>query len=226
MLFSSNKPSKDPTRIAQFLTALNSARWREAPEEAISTAFTGVNEIIHEEILFYYRSGNKHRVISVATRLIAVLFGTLGVMAPLLAGANPARFSGFGAYGYLFLAGAGSAVAVNRLFGMTGGHVRHVSTQLELEQLVTLFRLDWCAWLVRTPSVQPQDVEKAVELLRTFALDAYKIVREETNVWGDSTTRALKEYADKLEAMQSRAAEEEKRAAKLPAVEQAHNGGS
>lgn len=50
---------------------------------------------------------------------------------------------------HYFLAGAASCLAANSLFGGTSGHVRFVSTQLELERLVTKARIDWCAFLAQ-----------------------------------------------------------------------------
>lgn len=200
--------NEHPDRLERFLAALNSANWKEAPEAAISTVFTAVNDLIHHEILFYYRARNTHRRISLLTRILAILFGSAGALLPLLAGADAARWGAAGPYGYVLLAAAAAAMAVNRLFLMTDGHVRYVVAQLELEQLVTTFRLDWAAWRSNSAELSRQELEEAFNLLRAFANSAYKVIREETTMWGDSLTKALKEYADSVEAARSRSGTE------------------
>ena len=131
------------------------------------------------------------------TRAAAITLGTAGIIAPLIAGANPRVLGHIGAYGYALLAGAASMLLANKLFDVTGGHVRYFAAQLELERLLTLFRLDWATWLAKTSGreLDQEGLTQAFALLRAFACESYKIIMDETNVWGKSVSDALEEYA-------------------------------
>lgn len=192
---------EDPERLSRFLDALGT-NWQNDPKDQFDRLFNAVNELAHHEILFYYRARKKQRRFSIVTRGLAILFGTAGVMAPLLAGANPDIFKGWSAYGYPLLALAAAMIVINRLFGATGGHIRYVTAQLELERVLTTFRLDWSEWRARYSSVPDTDKLYAdgFAVLRSFCNALYKTIQEETNVWGKSVSEALQEYASTIAA--------------------------
>jgi hypothetical protein len=196
--------TEDPLRLQAFLDVVSAASWQTAPEDALDKTFVALNQLMHNEVLFYYAARKRHRILSMATRGVAILFGTAGVLVPLLAGADPDRFKHWSAYGYPLLAVATTMLLVNRLFGATGGHIRYVTAQLQLEQLMTIFRLDWAALAMTRPGGRDLvSAERALALLRKFALDAYQIIQDETNVWGKSVSEALEEYARYVTARQS-----------------------
>jgi hypothetical protein len=193
---------EDPVRMTEFLDAMSSAPWQGSPESALDRTFLALNELIHHEVLFYYAARRRHRRLSTLNRGLAIVLGTAGALAPLLAGADPDRFRHIGAYGYPLLVGAAAMLLVNRLFGATGGHIRYVTAQLQLERLITLFRLNWAEVLAHRggSSLSTAGIVQAFDLLRTFVLDAHKIIQDETNVWGKSVAEALDEYAQYVSA--------------------------
>lgn len=203
-LFKKTVRAEDPARLQAFLDVVCAAPWQGAPECALKKTFVALNALIYHEVLFYYAARKRHRVLSTVTRGLAILLGTAGIFAPLLAGADPERFKHWSAYGYPLLAGAAAMLLVNRLFGATGGHIRYVTAQLQLEQLMTLLGLDWAAWTI-TRNNAPLDAEskaRAMALLRRFAMNAHKIIQDETSVWGKSVSDALDEYARHVSAQQ------------------------
>jgi hypothetical protein len=162
--------------------------------------FAALNDLIYSEVLFYYKARKKQRTFSTFTRGLAVFFGSIGVMIPLLAAADSVLFKPIAPYGYPFLVAAAASLAINRMFGATGGHIRYVTAQLELERIITKFRLQWLEWLSRdtmTPG-NPATYEQAFTILNEFVDEAYRVIQEETTVWGKSISDALREYESRL----------------------------
>lgn len=187
---------EDPARLQRFLNALDGADWRNAEKKSLEATFAALNELVHHELVFYYKARKQQRLFSILTRGTAVLLGTVGVMIPLLAGANPQVFGLAQPYGYPLLVAAGAVLLVNRMFGATGGHIRYVTAQLELERIVTKFRLAWLKLLAKDASCSrtPLTADDAFLLMNAFVDDAYRVIQEETSVWGKSVSEALREY--------------------------------
>jgi len=201
MLWRTSERNEHPVRLEVFLRALRSVSWAsEARLTSLNDIFIALNELIHHEVVFYYNARKRQRLWSVFTRGVAFALGTAGILAPLLAAADPPQFKEFGSYGYSLIAAAAATLVVNRLFGATGGHVRYVEAQFALEQLMTTLRLDWQHWLAKNTSI-PADqlqVAEAFALLKTFSDASYKVITEETKIWGQGISSALEEYAKSL----------------------------
>lgn len=197
--FSTAPRVEDPERLRRFLAELENADWRGSSYTALQKVFAALNDLVYHEVLFYYKARKRQRSFSILTRGAAVLLGSVGVMIPLLAAADPVFFRSVAPYGYPFLVGAAAMIAVNRMFGATGGHIRYVTAQLELERIITKFRLRWLEWLSRdSMSGNPATNEQAFTLLNEFVDDAYKVLQEETTVWGKSVSEALRDYENRL----------------------------
>lgn len=186
---------EDPDRLRRFLDELTSADWQSQKQSALTKTFNALNELIHHEVQFYYRARKKQRIFSILTRGTAILFGTVGVMIPLLAGADAKLFGAAAPYGYPFLVAAGAVLAINRMFGATGGHIRYVTAQLELERIITKFRLAWLAYLANCAdnTFTASKTQDPFNLMNDFVDQAYHVIQEETVVWGKSVTEALQE---------------------------------
>jgi len=189
---------EDPERLARFLRTLEKADWAAHRAAALESVFTALNELVHHEILFYYRARKKQRFFSQFTRGAALALGSVGVMLPLLAGADPELFKPYQPYGYPFLVAAATFVAVNRMFGATGGHIRYVTAQLALERTLTKFRLEWLEKVAAGEPDRPETAAKAFSLMHAFVDEAYRIIQEETTVWGTGISQALDDYEAKL----------------------------
>jgi len=193
--FKSTLRTEDPERLRRFISQLENLNW-DSSTTALSFVYAALNDLVYHEVLFYYKARKKGRRISVWTRVLAVFFGTAGVMIPLLAAADNELFKPISPYGYPCLAAAAAWLAINRMFGATGGHIRYVTTQLELERIMTKFRLQWLEWCSRdtmTPG-NPATPEQAFKLMNDFANDAYRVIQEETLSWGKSTTESMGQY--------------------------------
>ncbi|MDP3230771.1 MAG: SLATT domain-containing protein [Acidovorax sp.] len=197
--FKKKQRIEDPERLQRFLKALEHADWIGNQPLALESTFSALNDLVYHEILFYYGARKKQRIFSQITRGLSIFLGTTGVMIPLLAGADPEFFKPYAPYGYPLLVAAGSLLLVNRMFGATGGHIRYVTAQLELERLLTKFRL---AWLEAVTAVRgdKRDLlpDSAFRLMHAFIDDTFRVIQEETNVWGKSISEGLNEYERKL----------------------------
>ncbi|MDM0029305.1 SLATT domain-containing protein [Variovorax saccharolyticus] len=191
---------EDPERLQQFLSVLENVDWRSGASSALNKVFAALNDLVYREVLFYYKARKKQRAFSIVTRGLSVLLGSIGVMIPLLAAADPILFQSIAPYGYPFLVAAVALIAVNRMFGATGGHIRYVTAQLELERIMTKFRLAWVEWLSRytLSSGAKATHEEVFKLMNDFVDEAYRVIQEETTVWGKSVSEALREYESRL----------------------------
>lgn len=196
--FKKTQRVEDPDRLRRFLDELNNIDWRNQRQEAFTKTFNALNELIHHEVQFYYRARKKQRLFSVLTRGTAVVLGTIGVMIPLLAGADATLFGWASPYGYPFLVAGGAALAINRMFGATGGHIRYVTVQLELERIITKFRLAWLAYLAGEGSKESSLVLNPFNIMNDFVDQAYRVIQEETIVWGKAVSAALQEQQAQL----------------------------
>lgn len=190
--FTRTQRVEDPDRLRRFLDELNSADWQSQKLPALTRTFNALNELIHHEVQFYYRARKKQRLFSILTRGTAIVLGTIGVMIPLLAGADAKLFGVAAPYGYPLLVAAGAVLAINRMFGATGGHIRYVTAQLELERIITKFRLAWLAYLAGHADNSRPSPDPFI-LMNDFVDQAYHVIQEETIIWGKSVSEALQE---------------------------------
>jgi hypothetical protein len=160
--------------------------------EALKTLFHELNILVYDDVLYYTRVRNKHRRISAITRFFSWVLGAAGLLVPLIIGANP-DLKEYSGWGYPLLAAAGAILLVNRLFGSTKGHVRYVTAQLALEHLITVFNLRWMSWLSSNAGKEPEAIDriKVFKLFNEFIQAAYKIVQDETTVWGIAVMQDL-----------------------------------
>ena len=196
-----NNRYDEPTRLKEFFHTVNAKEWSdETILENLNKIYIALNKLIQSDVEYYDARRKKQRGLSTFTRGGAFIFGTAGILAPLLQSANPALFNNFAAYGYPLLAIAGAFLVWNRLFGATGGHIRYVIAQFDLGLLITGFRLDWSEWLAHNTRLPPEkdQINKAFKLFHNFSDQAYQIVQEETKVWGKTISDVLEEYANSI----------------------------
>lgn len=196
--FKKTQRVEDPDRLRRFLNELDKVDWQHQRRSAFTSTFIALNELIHHEVQFYYRARKKQRLFSFLTRGAAVVLGSIGVMIPLLASADATLFGAASPYGYPFLVTAGAVLAINRMFGATGGHIRYVTAQLELERIITKFRLAWFAYLASEGSGTTSATPNPFSLMNDFVDQAYRVIQEETFVWGKAVSAALQEQQAQL----------------------------
>ncbi|MEA3011057.1 MAG: hypothetical protein QOJ91_2749 [Sphingomonadales bacterium] len=190
-----------PQRLQEFhdaLAALGSGQMGDGGLDGISDA---LKLLFAKEVRYYFRLRHRRSMFAMPSRLFAFVFGTVGLMVPLLAAAEP-RLALPPGYGYVLLALAAASLAANRLFGGTLGHIRYTTAQYALEALLIGFSLDWQAWKRRSAAAAPGEEAKVeaegFALLRALCTAAYAAMAEETRLWGATLSAAEEQFGQKL----------------------------
>lgn len=190
---------EDPRRIRTFRDALQDAVWDQANiTESLNSLFQAVDDLAVAEVAYYYRRRGTRAWISGIARFGAWLFGTVGLLLPLLASAKNSNFTNIADYGYVFLAAAASCLGANSLFGGTEGHIRFVSTQLEIEKLITQARISWYEYLA-AQNVDGSDYKPGFLLTQKYANDLHTITIEETGRWGEALLQELAKFQKQID---------------------------
>jgi SMODS and SLOG-associating 2TM effector domain 2 len=192
--------SEDPRRIQAFRATLEGLKWdKQNVVASLSKLFSAVDNLAEAEVQYYYRRRGTRAWISGVTRFVAWLLGSIGLLLPLLAGTAAPIFKDWGQYGYAFLAAAASCLAANSLFGGTEGHVRFVSTQLELERLIIASRVGWCKYLAE-PHETDEKINQGFSLILAYANNLHATTIIETGRWGDTLLAELAKFQKVVEA--------------------------
>jgi hypothetical protein len=201
------KVPENPDRIRAFRETLAQLRQKQFDVTTLDRIFHAIDDLAEAEVRYYWRRRGTRAFVSGLTRIVAWLFGSIGLLIPLLASVEPTIF-GFKlpwdksvlAWGYIALGIAASSLAANALFGGTSGHVRFVQTQLKLEKLIADNHIEWFrlkAALDATP-LDEATIAKAFELLRDYAAKLYEATLGETANWGETVTAELARFEQSI----------------------------
>ncbi|WP_248738755.1 SLATT domain-containing protein [Pseudomonas kribbensis] len=193
-MFLRQKPLPKPDQLKAFLDALQLINGGNQDKGSLKRIVAEMNALIHASVDYYDTARKKHSSRANLMRKTALLFGTLGVLAPLL-GSVDAVFKDYVNLGYPALAIAGAAMLVDKTFGYTRGHIRYVIARLELRHLMTNFQVQWALWLAQNPQdpLGPDQLKEAGERLQAFIDKAHDIVMAETAVWGIAVVEDMQE---------------------------------
>jgi hypothetical protein len=159
--------------------------WGE-PAERLEELYRWSEEGAVEAIDWYHKDRLWKRGWARALRLLAVLMGLGGAVLPLVGLTR--EWSGAAPWGYLLLAGSGACLAADRIFGLTSGWMRDVSTAQALQRRLEAFQFDWASECVRevlgpTEGTASEAAERCLGVLRKFCEDVSEILRSETSEW-------------------------------------------
>jgi hypothetical protein len=193
LCFKKSKEIEDTNRIASFLKITSEIDWESKSPDGWKLVFDKCTDLVKGEIDYYYKSRKRSRRVSFWFRFFGLIFGTAGLLAPLLETTGLGCLKGAAPFGYLFLAISASFFAANSLFGGTSGHTRYVVTQLNLEKTLTLMVVQWS----KLVSKNSTDEVKA-DFIHEKMNDVYSIIMEETDVWGKALAQAVDTYEKKV----------------------------
>ena len=184
------------------MSALAATDWHERRSAAPEEIAAAIVALFRTEIVYYYRLRNWRARVAGLSRLVAFLFGSAGLLAPLLAATGNQWFVNGEKWGYVLLASAAAALAANRLFGATSGHMRFVSAQYRLEQLLQEFAVQWQAWRAKVPRADEAPnaelTAEAFRLLEQFSTAAYAAMKRETDLWSADLTAGEAQYGQMI----------------------------
>jgi hypothetical protein len=187
------KKIEDPDRIKAFLEKTGSLDWSNA-KDSLSTIKNEAFELLNHEVDYYYRIRQDKKSLSGYLRFGMLLFGTLGILAPL---AEAAKLYSVGNYGYLLLAVSGAFLTANNLFGGTTGHARFVTTQLQLEKIIAIGTVKWNELEKKLDQEAEKTSEVELEMFQFIIStleEAYQLIIDETNDWNESLKVALADF--------------------------------
>ena len=140
-------------------------------------------------IAWYLRSKASKSFNSRALRLLTILLGTIGGLAPIIDSAGLAGWLPEGAeateIGYLMLGLAAACVAVDKLFGFSSGWMRYITTAMALQEDLSRLRMDWAMTMVssRSNPLSTPDILNHLARLRLFLETVDGRVMQETRAW-------------------------------------------
>jgi hypothetical protein len=140
-------------------------------------------EAIRAASWYLYEKKAKSRW-SRALRILAILFATAGAALPFIAANNDVvDFE----WGYVLLALAAGAVAMDRYFGFSTAWMRYITAEQAIQRRLQQLQFDWAATLVTRGNRAPSAHEVAAELQKLAAVAAAigEEIRSETMVWAD-----------------------------------------
>lgn len=191
---------EDPRRIQAFRKKLEGLNWdSQALISSLSALFAAVDDLAEAEVKYYYRRRGTRAWVSGVTRFFGWLLGSIGILLPLLAGTASSIFKDWGQFGYASLAAAASILAANSLFGGTDGHIRFVSTQLELERLIISSRINWCRYLAGLGKTDT-DIAEGFSLILSYATSLHNATISETGRWGEALLAELAKYQKRVDS--------------------------
>lgn len=196
---------ENPKKLDAFKQKILGLKWENGQEIAsLKELFEAVDSLAHAEVLYYFSLRRRRSNWSGVLRFFGWVLGTTGVVLPLLATAIPQSSAALIPWGYVALAVAASLFAADGLFGASAGHIRFVTTQLSIERLMTINRLEWSNFASQanlTP-ITPDFLNKGFDLVRKYAADLYLSTLSETNAWSEFLQLETKKYADSIAAGQ------------------------
>jgi hypothetical protein len=143
-------------------------------------------------------------------RALTIFFFTCGGLVPLIKAIAPpgAPFINskdgfdFGQLGYLLIAIAAAAIALDRFFGFSSGWIRYITTALSIERSLDEFRLEWARVTATLQGNQPspEKLDDLVQLCKTFSIGIRGQVEQETKAWVLEFQSNLSELEKELKA--------------------------
>ncbi len=191
MFFSKVKEVESTDRISKYLNTISEINWNSETADGWKVIFTQSTDLVKGEIDYYYKSRKRNKRLSFWLRLFALIFGTAGLLAPLLEAVGQ---KGVAPFGFLALAVSAAFFAANTLFGGTSGHTRYVVTQLNLERTLTLMVIEWNQLV----SSNKASNEQKADFIKEKMSEVYSIILEETDVWGKALYQAVDAYEKKV----------------------------
>ena len=140
-----------------------------------------------------------------------MIFGVLGTLTLAIPGTTQGidllKGIPFITVSFISFALAGGMFTWNQWFFASDSHIRYVVAQFELGESIVKLTLNWQKWIKQNKHLPPDniDTDSAFNLFKEFSEHIYKIIRNDTQVWGDSLINVIKAQEDFLKNHQPKA---------------------
>jgi hypothetical protein len=194
------RPEKDFIRDGAWLSVDYPTKPEDwAPERAAATLerlFMCTMQMVEHRLAWYNKRGTNTGVRSRLLRISAIVFGTVGTLLPLIDTALPVKGQ-IAPFGYVLLAIAAALVAADNAFGVSSSWMRFRLTQMDIEQNLAKFRLDWHMELAHLDGHPPtiEQRKRLLHLLQDFVLLVENAAKSETDGWMQEFRGSLAQLA-------------------------------
>lgn len=162
-------------------------RYRDkAPEEALAQIYNRVSVGSKRVRDWYWESIKVKRTASFLSRFASFSLLIAGATLPILAGILGVAETRllFTQIGVAALAVAGLAQAGDRIFGISSGWLRYISTATGMENVTRKFEFDWADCLLnKEGALHRDDVRELFAMARKFEDDIAQLQSDETDKW-------------------------------------------
>ena len=167
-------------------------------------------------IHWYYEKKRNKVWYSQLLRMLAVIFGGIGAGIPFIAstglwimrdaagGVPDVEILRINQWGYVFILGAGTCVALDKLFGFSTNWIRFVDAATKIETLLGRFRIEWYKQMALADiGAHPGDaVTKLFDTLLDFTAKTRDVIEKETGDWIAEFRSNLTKLAEDTKAAQ------------------------
>lgn len=170
--------------------------WAVLPfDKAAETVFSYAIGHTDEAVRWYTIAKRTKSRVSSIFRGIAISFGILGGLAPVIAAMVPSTVEiGQPPFqiqiqllvtqaGYLAVGIAAGAVAFDRFYGSSSGWIRYMTAMTKIERLRLEFILDWAKLRRAAPAIEKAEILKLLERAILFRKELQQVIEDETNAW-------------------------------------------
>jgi hypothetical protein len=158
---------------------------RKAPAVALPAIYGHAEGLSGKCRTWYWTSIGRKRIVSTGVRLVALLLGAFGVVAPIVAAIWSEEHIRllWSQLAVVALALAGLTQVADRVFGWSSGWMRYISTVTAMENLTRQFQLDWAAYFVNQGQAVPGDVRPLFDIAQRFEVQLAELQTRETDNW-------------------------------------------
>lgn len=157
-------------------------------DESLAKLFDWCLEHGEEQVFWYRRRSRSFKNWSKSLRLVTLMLVGAGVLAPLLNGAWPDSGISWLPLGYLAIGLSGMIYLFDKIFGLSKGWIRFMTTYLKIVHDTHEFRLAWLQML------ESESAPKTKFSFLTGYLEAlHKTVENETRIWASEFESSLRQ---------------------------------
>lgn len=157
-------------------------------DEWLRQIYQYVDNEAKDAIDWYFRHARGKKKGSYITRYLAIFFGGVAGVLPVLAQVWPQGFpitsNQVSLLPSLMLGLVAVALGLDRFGDFSSGWIRYMLTAFEIRAALQEFRLDWaCHYSQFSPPMKLEDACKAIDLAKKFVLKVERFVGDETRQW-------------------------------------------
>lgn len=189
----------DDTKLEDILKQLDWAPDQQA--RSLRLVYEYSMDKAQDSINWYYNSARSKKRVAQRLRIVAIFFGALGTIFPVLAtvlNIDPA-------WATVVLSVAATAIGLDTFFGFSSSWIRFITTAMKIESRLVAFRFEWQQETVLLEGENPPItlVQELVGKCATFVNEVQSMVKEETDLWVQEFRASLATLSEQVDAQRA-----------------------